>query len=961
MNLGLQQRMQRFAALALVLSAAVAASAQQECSARGLRAIAFIVGKDGVEHQALCWDARKSAACAPNAGACGDIAPPAAAPAPLAIRNDADALDALLVSAASLRPRTLPQIAALDAADVKLPAGDSTATDRVPHASASAEDGDSVAEQRPVVSATATTTIGSTSGTSQAPASASASASASTTVATGDSSSRGRAGQSAPALVVAGAPVPRLPRGAGEAEVAIQGVYQASTGQHLADTSGVAFKFQNFLQGIGLLSVNFEGYGSQGSFRLGDNYARLSGVSLFGQHWAVSGGDFHAPLALVSNPFHNLFTPELSARGVTVEMSNTHRTLRFFEGRETLTEGPRMPFRVPAPQAVFGASWQERFSDNWQLGVRYLHTTSSASEVAAHPSLFTAGRDFLSSDSVSVQSSLRATKRLRLYGEATASSGDGDDAGKTGKLSYIAGPAWESEKFSARANYIYETNSYLPLAGYFIGDRRGPFADARFRPFKDFEIFGSASRYENNLAHDANLPTFHTASESAGVSATLPWKISASAQFTSIDFNSSAAPGRPASESANQQLALTLSRRVQHHNLRVSLLDLQTRVSGVMTDQRLTEVEDTFTWRRFGFGGAARWQHTTGSQAKNTLFYRATARYNAGRLALYGTIEQGTDLVNRSLFSTNTLQSTVIGANAPLFRGWSLSLEAFRSNLTTDLNPGSIFVLGGQGVPVATLLSSYNQWSVYFRISRQLRWGAASGSETMEQYTARQAPLVGAVEGVVMQELRAGMQTVQGIPVSLDGSRTSFSDATGHYRFIDVPEGVHQVALSRDELPADAEPVGVPFAEIHVTPRGRIRTDFTIAPLTSLTGVVTAPADITLDSLIIRLEPGARYTTPDHDGSFAFYNLREGNYDVVIDRASLPVETLVNGSLRQSVNVQVSPNAPHVEFQIVRDRHEKPVRRILEQQIDLTTGGGAGSGSGSGSGSGQGQGGGGGQ
>ena len=50
-----------------IVLAGRAASAQNECTALGLRTIGFM-NSDGVEHQVLCWDKQQSQACSPSTG-----------------------------------------------------------------------------------------------------------------------------------------------------------------------------------------------------------------------------------------------------------------------------------------------------------------------------------------------------------------------------------------------------------------------------------------------------------------------------------------------------------------------------------------------------------------------------------------------------------------------------------------------------------------------------------------------------------------------------------------------------------------------------------------------------------------------------------------------------------------------------------------------------------------------------
>src|SRR5215472_10312822 len=99
----------------------------------------------------------------------------------------------------------------------------------------------------------------------------------------------------------------------GEAEVAFQGYYLSGTGQPLSDTTGATINFSNFLPGIGLLKGDLAGYGFQGAFKAGENFLEMEGMSFFGHHWDVLGGDFRVPASLVDNPFYNVYTPELRA------------------------------------------------------------------------------------------------------------------------------------------------------------------------------------------------------------------------------------------------------------------------------------------------------------------------------------------------------------------------------------------------------------------------------------------------------------------------------------------------------------------------------------------------------------------------------------------------------------------------------------------------------------------------
>ena len=147
----------------------------------------------------------------------------------------------------------------------------------------------------------------------------------------------------------------RAQESAGQAEIALQGYYLTGSGQPFTETSGLAENSSQFIQGLGLLSTNVEGYGGDG-FRTGNLYAGLKGTPIWGWHWDFTGGDFHFSSYLVENPFSNVYSPEIAGRGGQVAMRRTNSTYQFFVGEDTVLEGPRIPFRLILPQRVMSIS-----------------------------------------------------------------------------------------------------------------------------------------------------------------------------------------------------------------------------------------------------------------------------------------------------------------------------------------------------------------------------------------------------------------------------------------------------------------------------------------------------------------------------------------------------------------------------------------------------------------------------
>jgi uncharacterized membrane protein YgcG len=735
---------------------------------------------------------------------------------------------------------------------------------------------------------------------------------------------------------------------AGQAEVAFQGYYLAGSGQPLTDTSGLALNTSEFIPGVGLFTANLEGYGGNG-FNTGNVFAGFEKVPLWGWHWDFVGGDFHFSSNLVENPFLNIYTPEIAARGLRIAMRRKDRSYEFFMGEGTLLGGPRIPYRLVMPQRVLGATLRQKLGKRWEFGVRYLNLFTNPSALTSYPSYFYAGHDYRTSNAITFQSAYKLTKRLKFYSEAgysTASSFTPSPVGQQ-PFSLLIGPSWETDKFSLEANYIRQSTTYLPLLGTFVGDRKGPYVEGHYRPIKRVDFYGSASAYSNNLEGNPELPTFHSSGYSAGASIVLPWKFDAGASLSTSRLTEpgSSQPGE--SPSNNCQMSFNLSRPIRHHSLRFSLIDMKLNTNLLPQTQRFMEGEDTFTWKRWVLGGAVRMQSSQSTESRNTLFFRGSLQTNFKRVSAYGYFEKGNDLVNRSIFSTNAFNSTVAGLSAPLIRGWNLHFEAFRNQLNTALNAENIFLFSTSGLGLNTQFAAFNQWSVYFRVAKQFRWGKELlGGGNIEKYAADHAPLVGRVEGLVTEMALDGKHPAAGVGISLAHFRTAVTDASGHYQLSAVPEGTYEVGLDMEQLPTDYEPGPVTSARVSVEPRAIARADFSVVRLTYLTGRIVAPAGTRLENAVIRLAGTNHYTTPYQDGSFAFYNLREGEYEVVFDEQTLPEGYLLASPARVRVlTSNTNPPAAEIAFELkLKPVQEKPVREILQEQIHIDAGGGAGRG-----------------
>ncbi|MGA3326795.1 MAG: hypothetical protein ABSF45_20205 [Terriglobia bacterium] len=740
---------------------------------------------------------------------------------------------------------------------------------------------------------------------------------------------------------------------AGQAEVALQGYYLGGNGQPLIDTSGMALNFKEFIPGVGLLDGNLEGYGGSG-FHSGTNFVSLEQAPLWGWKWDFTGGDFQFHYNMVDNPFLNIYTPDMSGRGARIVVRRKNRTYQFFVGEETLLGGPRVPYRISLPQLMMGASLWQKVGDHWEFGVRYTYLGTDSSVLTTDSAYFFPGHNYQRWNGVTFQSNYHFTKNFKFYTEATGSTASSftPAPARQEPFSLLLGPAWDTDKFSIRANYALQSTTYLPMLGTFVGDRKGPYAEGHYRPVKWVDLYASANEYSNNLENNPQLPTYHSSGETSGASVLLPWKFSANVSLSTLHLTVHDPAVLGESISNNRELNLSLTRPLHRHSLRLTYIDMDLNSNTAPLVQRFTEFEDTFTWKRLVMGGAVREQNSKSTANTNTLFYRGSLSTNFKRVSAYGYFEKGNDLVNKSVFSTNAYSSSMAGVSTPLRGGWTLHLEAFRNNLLTSLNPENIFLFGNTGLGLNSELATMNQWNVFVRISKQFHWGRGfPEGGNIEDYTAVHAPLTGSVRGLVLEKSISGSRPAPNVAVSLDHYRSVVTDPNGYYDFGSVPEGPHEVGLDMEQLPTDYEPGTATQGHVSVEPKAIARADFNVVRLAMFSGKIAAPPGAQVESIVIRLTGTDRYTTPYQDGSFYFYNLREGDYDVVVDSQTLPEGYLLTSPASARVSPRSFTAPPQVGFELkTKPEPVKPVREILQQNIHVGGQGGTGQQGGSGKG-----------
>ena len=482
---------------------------------------------------------------------------------------------------------------------------------------------------------------------------------------------------------------------------------------------GASFHFEDVLPFLGRVTIQRETLGRASGYQGGEQYIKLQGVTRDKLKWIISGGDFRIATNLSDAPLGNLPFPEITARGVNVEATAGDRRYDFFFGGDTVPMGPWMPFRIRAPQTVMGASMQRSFGKRTKFGVRASRVSSSQSQIAA--SLLPHEWRFRSANSAVAQVSFKASSHLRFFGEAALSSADAASQATpsqpapnrpfSGPFSGAAGTEWNpSSRLSLRASYASQSLSYFPVYAYFLGDRRGPFAEIRYRVSKRVELSGTTTDTSNNLEHDPNRVNVRNTASSVTGSFTLPRKVAASVQLAENQL-SILPPGVTGPILiGNRQISANVTRTVRSHNLRLTVRQTRFTQGDRMAIQLNPEMEDVMRYKRFVAGGAVRLERPALGRPAVPVF-RGIGEAHFARFTAHLDFENG-NLGPSSAISTNSLGSVSLRADLKLGRGWTFESQSFRNWLTTLDNAAL-----DPATPPRLLM---RQWNVFFRFTKQL-------------------------------------------------------------------------------------------------------------------------------------------------------------------------------------------------------------------------------------------------
>ncbi|MBI4889601.1 MAG: hypothetical protein HY821_03180 [Acidobacteria bacterium] len=716
----------------------------------------------------------------------------------------------------------------------------------------------------------------------------------------------------------------------GQADVAIQGFYVGGASDGNLASTGAYANFRYFYDKAGLLEARIESYSDSQRLNTGENFVRLSGLPWKGYRWTLTGGDTRLNLRPASFVASNLYLPEILLRGARVEANAGNWSASVFAGPLMIMQGPRMPYfrRTPQNAAGGGLLWKPR--ETVQVQTTLLSITSNLRRFFDQPYFLQPGRYYASSQQLLSNVTWKPRDNLTIFAESglSAAQGFGTSRSLAPAPNFSASADYQSARWQVRASFVRQPASFLPLAGYFVGDRSGPYSEIHYQLSRRLNLFASASSLRNNIENRPDRASMRSAMAGGGFNAELPGRLSLMASYSAITLKSSLPEDPEWKRSGSRMSMLMLTRGFRRFSLRSSLRDLDTRNPTGDSRLRSADADASVYLGPLSFGGGVRLDQSFGANRRDALFYRGSFQFNSRRVSAYAFGDFGHDLLSQTLFVTSQIRTTVIGASARIDSHWTLNTELLRNTLATQMNDQNLFLISNAGGPISVFTSEMNRWTLFFRLTRSFHWGSALPDQFTRGANPGYYPVMGAVEGFVTEASAAGSQPAAAVPVTLDGYRTETTDQNGRYRFADVPQGNHKVALSERTLPAEFDPGSAASQDLQVGPRRTMRADFTVARLLTISGKLNAPAGIDFTQIVIRLAGSKRYTTPDETGNFTFYNLSAGHYQLTLDPDTLPAGLRLTTDSTVPVSLRNGEPPPDILIGLERVTTPKPVRRI---------------------------------
>jgi hypothetical protein len=693
-------------------------------------------------------------------------------------------------------------------------------------------------------------------------------------------------------------------------------------------TGGLGFDLVQGFSNRGVLTSSFSLVGDQGGLHAGRSFARWNGVASEQGSASSTAGSFFFQPQMFENRAGNIYLPGVLMRGIDSQWRRGKTSVNAFAGRFLVEDGSRILYVRGASDRIAGVTTTFNPAGRVSYAIQLARTTADAS-----------GTDIIRAESAPLSSlQLRQAVQLKPFRWLRV-NGEYGVARAAGRLtpSYDASLEHEGDRLTFRAAYVRRSSDYLPFGLLsFLGDRRGPHAELRYRVTRWIEVGGSSVKLRTSSAESSQY--------NGNTSLTLPanFQLSFARSESRVKLQNNAV----FSGHSMRLDSVTLTNSFRRWLTRARIDDIQLN-SATRSRTRGLEIGETRMFQNgLSLSGEIRFQKSDEPDHHGTRISTAIrGGYNWGnRISLNVQTDLGRDIRNETLFALSNLRTSTASLTVKLSPSADLRFEYYGTRVNYELNRQSILASALLGNSVEPVLGGANRNVFFVQYQKTLRWGR-SASSAYDRTTTGVSIVrpVGTVGGrVFVDENENGVwdEGERGAPnaiISLNQLRKTTTDESGRFEFSGVPVGPNEIALETDTLNAIFTPT-VLRHPVAVAFKARVQKDFPLLAASSISGRVTekkGDETIPVADAAIRLEPSGLYGYSDSSGEFSISNVPRGTYKLTIVPETLDYPFRVVSGPGTAIDIAHAAQLKDVEFVLERMEIAPVIERLPASKITV--------------------------
>ncbi len=647
--------------------------------------------------------------------------------------------------------------------------------------------------------------------------------------------------------------------------------------------------------------------------KLGTGFLTLTDFRYNGFILNGLAGDSSLIFSNLPERFSNVIYPEIYFRGLKADLLSKWGMVEVFGGKVARLEGLLGKTYDMTDEVFYGFKGNFRPTPRLLLGTGFIRTQDEVDS---------AGNPVTKNNNIFLfDSELEVFKWMRWQTEFRRSDFRGE-AGTESQSDYLLrlGPIVKTENFNFEVNYrrIGTDYRFVNRATQGESDQEGLFLLAEYRPWKEITLFGNADRYHDNVS---DKPAMNRIDNTRGL--------------IGLSF---------------------FSRKYPSFYLTFDMTDQKTRFDFPSPVNNLTST--LFSEVRYEFKDINPYVRYRRVDYRDKI--QPTNGYNQNdiTLGLRKNFRQGSIVYvegesNRKEYSDGGKESNLsgkIGFNfylSPNLSCWGEAIYSKLKDREEDTRRDKIEGALGLTAQLPWNLQAYGDVrydqilnpqqenlksrgvQANLRIMKKFNWGKRERIAGLKPGTESEG--FGMIEGVVFNDINRngikdkGEEGVKEITIRLEDGSTVKTDEKGYYQFSRVAVGRHLVTLDVRRIPADYSIISPEKVWIESKLRETVRVSFQLIAAARIEGRVINdvnnngkidPDEKGMPDVLILLEPGNNNAYTDEDGKFTFENILPGKYQIRLDLATLPEDSVFTSPEELLVEVPVGGELKEMNFLI---------------------------------------------